>query len=287
MARILIAGGTGLLGSTVGPYLAGQRHDVFIHGRRVAGALRADLSEPDAARWLLDDVKPDVVINLVALTDVDACEMQPSEAKRINVDVVRNIADWISGGNGPYHLIQISTDQVYSGEGPHSEDSANPINEYARSKLEAEAVASQVPSTIVRTNFFGRSRCSGRASLSDWLVQSLSEGKSISVFEDVLFGPLSMNALAVMIGMLVDARPSGVLNLGSREGLSKAAFAFALAATLNLPTKTMSEGLFEGGRFAAQRPKDMRMNCSKFEAALGVKLPTLLQEIATMRQEYS
>jgi dTDP-4-dehydrorhamnose reductase len=284
---VLIAGGSGLLGSTVGPYLSRLKYEVDVQCRSAPGALAADLSDPAATNRLLDEFKPDVLINMVALTDVDACELNPSEAKRINVDVVTNIVAWIKRGNGSCHLLQISTDQVYGGEGPHSEEVTEPINEYSRSKLLAELVASEVSSTIVRTNFFGRSRRIGRSSLSDWIVNSLAAGKDITVFSDVLFDPLSLNTLAAMIGLMIEARRSGIFNLGSRNGLSKAEFAYALAATLNLPTTTMGIGVSDGGRLAAPRPKDMRMNCSRFETAYGLLLPSLREEIATMRQEYS
>ncbi len=284
---MLIAGGSGLLGSTVAPYLSQLGYEVIVQCRSAPGALGADLSDSDAALRLLDEFSPDVLINMVALTDVDACELNPLEAKRINVDVVANIVGWIRRGNGGCHLLQISTDQVYSGDGPHDETIARPINEYSRSKLQAEIVAGEVSSTIVRTNFFGRSRCEGRASLSDWVVKSLVSGNDITVFSDVLFDPLSLNTLAAMIGLMSESRRSGVFNLGSREGLSKAAFAFALAEILGLQTETMRVGESAGRSFAAPRPKDMRMNCSKFEATFGLVLPSLYQEIATMKQEYS
>ena len=61
------------------------------------------------------------------------------------VDVLREFKD--------IFLIHISTDQLYSGEGPHIENKINPLNVYALTKRLGEIEASKVPSSILRTNF--------------------------------------------------------------------------------------------------------------------------------------
>ena len=48
-------------------------------------------------------------------------------------------------------------------------------NYYAFSKYAGELAAIQVPSTILRTNFVGRSKVSHRESLTDWVYYSLIE----------------------------------------------------------------------------------------------------------------
>jgi dTDP-4-dehydrorhamnose reductase len=90
-----------------------------------------------------------------------------------------------------------------------------------------------------------------------------------------------------MIELVVQKKPVGIYNLGSHEGMSKADFDFAFAECLNLPTNTMtrietSQAIF----LKAYRPKDMRMDSSKFENELGVKLPLLTDLIQPLAQEY-
>jgi dTDP-4-dehydrorhamnose reductase len=285
--KILVLGSAGLFGSTLVPFLGSRSHDVKTHSRSDGGNYQADLIDPVSANKLLEKIEPEVIINLIGLTDVERCETQPNQAYLANVRTVENIADWVKQGKAPCHLVQISTDQVYDGAGPHTEKLATLMNYYAFSKYAGELAAASVPSTILRTNFFGHSHCAKRASLSDWLFRSLTNGDPIQVFDDVLFNPLSMSTLSEMIELIVHKKPIGVFNLGSHGGLSKADFAFAFAKELNLTTTAMTRISTDQVTFLkTYRPKDMRMNCSKFENTLGIKLPLLRNEIKRVAKEY-
>ena len=72
-----------------------------------------------------------------------------------------------------FHLIHLSTDQVYSGFGIHKESCVNPLNVYGITKYCSELVASKIDSTIIRTNYHSKSLVPKRYSFSDWLVKSL------------------------------------------------------------------------------------------------------------------
>ena len=262
-------------------------HEVETHSRGGGTQYQADLNDPDDASGLLGKIRPEVIVNLVGLTDVDRCETQPNQAYLANVQTVENIVNWIKQEREPCHLVHISTDQVYDGIGPHTEGKVTLTNHYAFSKYAGELVAASVPSTILRTNFFGPSHCVGRISLSDWLVRSLSNGDSIQVFDDVLFSPLSMTTLSEMVELIVQKKPIGIFNVGSREGMSKADFAFAFAEKLSFSTSAMSRTSTGQVTFLkTYRPRDMRMNCSKFEKIFGMKLPPLRNEIKRVAKEY-
>ncbi len=234
----------------------------------------------------LDEVRPDVVVNLAANTSVDGCEREPHQAFMGNVHVVENIAEWIRSRAPATHLIQISTDQVYDGPGPHPEGTVCIVNTYAFSKYAGELAAANVDATILRTNLFGRSRCAHRTTISDWIARSISAGDSITVFEDVLFSPVSLEGLAQAITLAVERRTPGLFNVGAREGMSKAEFAFALAATLELSTEGIRVGTTQDVSLVARRPSDMRMDCARFEEAFGVRMPALRDEIEAVVEEY-
>lgn len=248
--------------------------------------MRADLTDTEQGRAVLDEVSPEIIVNLAALTDVDECERDPQRAYLTNVRIVENLANWIRKHGSCSHLVQISTDQVYDGIGSHKEEEITLTNYYGFSKYASELAAAAVPSTILRTNFFGPSQCPGRASLSDWLVRSLSGGESITVFDDVCFSPLSLQKLVEQLELVIGNPQLGVFNLGSRDGMSKADFAFTLAAVLDLPTETMRRGSSSNGKLTAYRPKDMRMDSSSYEGAFGIQLPSLREEIHSMRAGY-
>lgn len=285
--RVLVTGADGLLGTTLVPTLAAQGHEVFCLSRRSVAGIRADLSNSADTARALDLVLPDVIVNLAALTNVDECERNPADAYRQNTLIVENLVGWIVRRVPACHLVQISTDQVYSGAGPHVEPRVCPINYYAFSKYAGELVAERAGGTVLRTNLFGRSRCPGRQSFSDWLVGVMKRGESVRVFEDVLFSPLSLETLASMIALSVQQKTGGIFNLGSANGLSKADFAIALGECLGLSTAQLVRARSTDAALAARRPLDMRMDSSRFESGFGVVLPALESEIRLMRNAYA
>lgn len=276
-----------MLGTALLPHLLNCGLDVMGDIVSSTREKKPDLTNYQELARLLDLVEPAVVVNLVALTNVDECERSPKYAYLVNARIVENLARWINGRGSRCHLVQISTDQVYDGFGPHLENNATPSNYYAFSKLAGELFASTVPSTILRTNFFGPSLRADRRSLSDWLIESLAKRDPITVFDDICFSPISINCLLNLIETIIDQRHQGLFNLGSQGGMSKADFAYALADAIDLPTQSMKRGVSTQFPHKAYRPKDMRMDSSKFENIFGVKLPDLLEEIHSMKVAYA
>ena len=283
MSKILITGASGLLGASVSPYLCEANHQIVKHGNSVHADVNCDLINHNATHKMLDKIRPEIIINLVALTNVDSCEKNPQQAYLINTKSVENIVEWIKK-NPSCHLIHMSTDQVYDGEGPHKENELTLINSYAYSKYAAELLALQVNATILRTNFFGYSYCIGRMSFSDWLLKVLHEKQEVKVFTDVKFSPLLTDTLCEMLAVVVKAPQCGVFNLGSKGGMSKANFAFELAKCFDLDSSNMKESLSLDLKFLASRPSDMRMDSSYFEETFEVDLPSLSSEIQKLRE---
>lgn len=276
-----------MLGCTLLPALRAQGRKVRTQSRGDGADVRADMVDPADARRALRGSRPAVIVNLIGLTDVDGCEEQPHQAYVANTRTVENLVAWIREEQPACHLVHISTDQVYDGAGPHVEETPRLTNYYAFSKYAGELAATSIASALLRTNFFGRSRCGRRKSLTDWLFASLTQGTAIQVFEDVQFSPLSMPTLAEMIGRVIEKRLVGTYNLGSLQGMSKADFAFAFAAAAGLPTAAMTRSSSDRApALKAYRPKDMRMNVARIESALGVQLPTLNHEIERAAGEY-
>jgi dTDP-4-dehydrorhamnose reductase len=284
---VLVTGATGLLGSTLVPVLKGYGYIVVTHARASNADYLVELTNKTDAFAMLNNVRPEIIINLVGLTSVENCEVFPNEAYLANAKVVENLARWIKEVNLNSHLVQISTDHVYDGMRLNSEDQVVLTNYYAFSKFTGELAAAQVPSTILRTNFIGRSITTKRVSLTDWIYESLTTGKKIQVLNDVFFSPLSMVTLAEMIHVVIKRKITGVFNLGAHNGMSKANLDFVFAECLGLPTSGMSLVDASEAKFLkAYRPKDMRMDCSRFENAFDVNLPNLDDEIERVAKEY-
>ena len=111
---VLVTGATGLLG----PYICAEFSDcnVITTARRNAD-YNCDLTDAQAVEKLIRSVKPDTVIHLMALTDVDYCEANQDTARLFNATSVEQI---VAALDPEAALIYLSSDQVYRGDdGPH------------------------------------------------------------------------------------------------------------------------------------------------------------------------
>jgi dTDP-4-dehydrorhamnose reductase len=288
MKKVLITGATGMLGNTLIPLLSKKDFNVISHGLEtdtpVIPAYTYDLTDLENTRKLLEKEKPDIIINLIALVNVDKCDEDPNLAYRLNVLPVENIVHWLKK-NPASRLIQISSDMVYDGKGPHKEDQISLTNIYAFSKYSGELAAMQVDSTVLRINFFGNSRTKTRVSFSDWLLDILREQKSVTLFTDVFFSPLNMVTLSECLYIVASNPIPGVFNLGCRDGMTKRDFAMYLANIFNLPTGNVTNVKSSDSDLKAYRPFDMRMDVRLFETTFGITLPDLKSEIKKLKTE--
>ena len=288
--RVVIFGASGLLGASLAPALRGIGYEILTQGRSSQNDVLLNPYSREAVIDFLNHYRPRAVVNLIAETNVDLCETDPQLAWQANTSIVKNLVECIkfiyqqTGHNA--HLVHISTDQLYNGIGPHIEESVDPINVYGLSKYAGELIAQQSRATILRTNFFGKSRCSGRVSFSDWLFAKLSLSEQITVFDDVKFSALHIDTLCQVIAQCIEQKPLGVFNVGSRDALSKAAFAKIFAQIMNLSFEQVIIGSSDNVAFKARRPKDMTLDVSLLEETIGFHPPLIHDEINYAAKEY-
>jgi len=146
----LIAGGTGQLGLALQTELE-IRGIAFLAKNSTA----LDISEPEAVEQFIDRLKPNVVINAAAWTDVDGAETNQSTAFSINTLGAKNLA--MATKNLEATFVQISTDYVFSGQASSPWDE-NALQEpqcvYGKSKSEGEILVNEIFSGgcyVVRT----------------------------------------------------------------------------------------------------------------------------------------
>lgn len=283
---VVILGAYGLLGATLCQVVSDSGYRVLKQSRGKSGDISCDPTNREEVTRLLISIQPVAVINLVALSNVDVCEMDLPEAYMANVRSVEVLVSAIMETQSRPHLIHISTDHVYKGIGPHKESSVSPINNYAMTKYAGELLAYQVGATIFRTNFTGKSRISSRQSLTDWIYRSLVEGREFTVFDDVFFSPLSMQSLSCYVANALEARVAGVFNVGTRDGISKANFAQKFASCLGIKINKMRIGSVMDMKLIAPRPTDMRLNVTHFEKTFGIDLPDMDTQIREIAADY-
>jgi dTDP-4-dehydrorhamnose reductase len=281
--KVLVFGATGLLGTTLCRKLIATGHEVFAFERNSENPCNTEAEITRAFTHAMGQARPDSVINLVAATNVDMCEKDMRQAALLNCFVPQVISRLCRNSNaGPTHFVQISSDQVYSGAGPHVEGITKPINVYALTKLVGEYAALCDDGCVLRTNFFGKSETPKRSSFSDWLVNSAKNGTLVNV------SPLGIHSLSNAIMRTMEIKLTGLYNLGSNpNGISKAAMAKLILQRTGLDDSVLKFVSVETARLMAPRPKDMRMDSSAFAKAASFPTPTIEQEIDNEAQHYT
>lgn len=136
--RALIIGCRGQLGYDL---MAGLAEQFELTGVDVE---ELDVRESAAVDALLVKVRPEVVINAAACTDVDGCETNQELAMAVNGDGSRNVARACKKVGA--RLVYYSTDYVFDGtkKSPYvEEDKTDPVNFYGQSKLAGEEAIRQ------------------------------------------------------------------------------------------------------------------------------------------------
>ncbi|CEN60605.1 Putative NAD dependent epimerase/dehydratase family protein [Aspergillus calidoustus] len=142
---VLVTGASGLLGRQV--FDKFKRSGCLTVGQGFSRAnpptiIKANLENPDEIKSLLDEAKPQIVIHCAANRSPDLCDKNPDQARRVNVDATRTLAE-LTAARGIL-LVYISTDYVFpgtEGEAPYEADAeTNPPNMYGQLKRDGELV---------------------------------------------------------------------------------------------------------------------------------------------------
>ncbi|KAL3450459.1 hypothetical protein BJX65DRAFT_270839 [Aspergillus insuetus] len=142
---VLVTGASGLLGRQV--FDRFKRSGCLTVGQGFSRAnpptiIKADLENPDEIKSLLDEAKPQIVIHCAANRSPDLCDKNPDQARRVNVDATRTLAELTAARS--ILLVYVSTDYVFpgtEGEAPYEADAeTKPPNMYGQLKRDGELV---------------------------------------------------------------------------------------------------------------------------------------------------
>jgi dTDP-4-dehydrorhamnose reductase len=250
---------------------------------RLTGTMhQADITDRAVVDKVMAAVDPVVVIHTAALASVNACEANADMAVAVNVHGAEHVARAARGRR----LIFISTDSAFDGtRGSYTEDDVpTPLHVYARTKMEAErrVLALHADALAVRTSFYGWNVLP-RESLSEWILNLLHAGQTVQGFTDVRFSPLLNDQLARLLLRLAALPARGVLNVGSRDGISKWDFACRLATAFGYATEGIVRGSIDDAKLAPARPKDVTLDVTRATTLLGRALPSVDDGIAELR----
>lgn len=264
--KILITGSNGMLGQKI-VYGLRNRNDVFliataigpnrVHEKTGYVYEQLDITDKQNIEAVVGKHKPDCIINTAAMTNVDACELNPSGCQKINVHAVTFLTDYCKKNNT--HLIHLSTDFVFDGEdGPYKEDAIpHPQSVYAQSKYDSEKIVLQngLEGCVIRTIIvFGVMDETQRSNVVIWTKNSLEQKKTITVISDQFRAPTLAEDLADACIQAALKRATGIYHVSGKELMSILEIAYKVADFFGLDKSFIKPVTSEELNQPAKRP---------------------------------
>jgi len=267
LEKVLVTGASGLLGGKLVDALSKGYEVIPTHNTQALhpNSMRMDIVDKDGVFRVLSQVCPDAVVHTAAETNVDECETDKEWAWSVNAGGTKNIAEACAEIDAK--LIYISTDYVFDGlRGLYSEgDEANPINYYGLTKLKGEEFVKDLCKdfVIARTSvLYGWHR--KRMNFATWVIDSLRNGKSISVAEDHYNSPTLADNLAVMILGILEMDATGLYHTAGSERMSRYEFALKIAEAFDLDRTLITPVKMKDVKvWVARRPVDSSLRVDK------------------------
>lgn len=292
--------------------LAKKRYEVFgtFNMRRLSYSSSSSSSSPDKSLFFrLDitkeellkksfvEIRPDIVLNTIALHNVDYCESHQDEAFNINTKAVGVIAGLCN--NLGARLIHISTDFVFDGEkkGNYSEsDVPNPQSIYAKSKLEGEVQAKKATSySILRPSVvYGWTPLEIQGSVSSsgkpmnfalWALSKMNKNEELKIVNDQYTSPTLADVLAAIALRVAVKDTNDLYHVSGTSCMSRYEFTRRIAATMGYWPYDIHPIESRSIAQVAKRPMNSCLNCDRLQKELNYKLLNVDQSLAVMRSQ--
>jgi len=252
-----------------------------------------DLRQSAAIELMLQKIKPDIIVNPAAYTEVDQAESEPTTAHAVNAQAPKILARYAARENIP--MIHFSTDYVFDGKKDgayHEEDEPNPQSVYGKTKwLGEEAVRKMVAKHIIlRTSWvFG----THGVNFLKTMLKLAKQRDKLSVVADQFGSPTSARVLAESVAEIIKQlsepgsyRKYGTYHLVCKghtswhgyaklvvESATKVDASIKMLAEQIKPVKTSEYPL------PATRPMNSKLDTQKIIETFGLSLPTWQSEV--------
>jgi dTDP-4-dehydrorhamnose reductase len=292
MKKILITGGTGLLGKAlveeshynilatyVGDYVVPDSDRIKYH--------KLDILDRDGYERAYEAYRPDVTVHAASIGSPDYAEKNKKYTWDINVLGTQMIISCCEKYGSK--LIYISSNGIYDGEhAPYKEDdAARPVNYYGETKLAGEKVTRAAPivSAIVRPILmYGWHYPFERSNIVTMSLAKLRKGEMVYAYDDVYSNALYANSCAEAIVRIIEDDKYETFNLAGAQRSSIYGLLVAAAEVFGLDktkVKPVKQGYFNE---LVPRPKDTSYVTDKMNKVLGLK-PLSLKEGLQMMKE--
>jgi dTDP-4-dehydrorhamnose reductase len=294
--RMLITGPSGLVGSYFCRLTALKKYrlSTIAHSESISlgNSITVDLSDTtNLFRQAIYTIRPDIIVHLAAMTDVEQCEVERDLADNINHLAAKALTEYmLNTDNRECFLLYVSTDYVFDGEkGCYSEDDMpSPINWYGMTKLLGEQELLNSGSKnwcIARTSTpFGMH--TKKSSFPLFIINNLSRNRETKVLTDQITSPTYAFNLAEMLLEIVENRIKGIMHVGGSSQISRFGQAEIIASKFGLNKNLLKPRTIKEMRWKAPRPKNSSLNITKAHNTLSNKPLGFKESLSRFADEF-
>lgn len=292
--RILITGGTGLLGKALVETASSGYEIVVTHlgncGLKDTARVKyrvLDIRGEKEYAGLYGEFRPDITIHTAGVGSPDYAERHKEEAMEINVGGTRNIIKNCEKFGSRF--IYISSNGIYDGKkAPYREDDeARPINYYGQIKLEGEDISrrSAIRSAIVRPILlYGWRHPEGRHNIVTYALSRLEKGEKVFVYDDVSVNPVYAPRCAEAIWKIIGEEKYETFNIAGKDTVSIYALIKSVAEIFGFDPKLVlpvQQGFFNE---LVRRPKNTSYDTGKMRDLLGIEPLSIKEGLSLMKR---
>ena len=269
--KILVTGGSGLLGK----YLHESEPNgldvqyTWFSTKQPWCAHRLDVADQSQVDYVFGKVKPDAVIHMASVGNVDFCQDNYQIARNTNTEGTRHVMRTAQYYGAP--VLMTSTNAVFSGENPpyKEDDEREPINAYGKIRKAAEDVVLSFQGSVVRLFLlYGWEPEGARGNWASGAVLTLQAGQRMRVVNDRWYMPTYADDAARAVWALL-GQGQGVYHVAGADCVTLHQFVVNVAETWKLDPSLVEPCPFDSLEGLAPRPVDSSYDLER-SAELGL-----------------
>lgn len=286
MTKLLLIGGTGLVGSRVVDLLFDKFDLIY------PTASELDVTDENQVKQAVLDIKPELILYAAGFTNVDLAEEKSKECYSLNVKAVEYFVKEASKLKIPFYYL--STDYVFDGsksDKPYTEeDIPRPVDSvYAKSKREGELITlTSDINGIIRLIMPFSAVHSAKLDIVRLVLEKLKKGEKLNAVSDQKINPVFVDDLIIALEQILQKRISGIYHVAATSFTNPYEFMLEIARQFNLPQNLIEKTSFaeySKGRFA-KRPQHTWLDTSKFRREFGEGiLHSIEEEISLFKSQ--